>query len=71
MVYSDHIKVFDVVFYALLLQKLQMLGFDTCLIDWLQPFLRWQDMSASVAWNLSKEVTVTSGVPQGSVIGSL
>ena len=67
MVYLDYSKAFDLVFYAVLLQNLHMLGFDTS--DRLgAAFLQGRFMSVSVAGNLSDEVAVTSGVPQGSVI---
>ena len=48
-----------------------MLGFDTCLIDWVQAVLRRVLLSVSVAENLSDEVAIMSGGPQRSMSGLL
>ena len=38
---------------------------------WIREFLLGRTLRVRVAGQLSKEVKVTSGVPQGSVLGSL
>ena len=62
---------FSLVSRVLLLQKLNMLGFDACLIDCVQEFLRGRFISASMATISSVEVAVTSIVPKVSVLEPL
>ena len=69
--YLDFSKAFDLVCHEVLLEKLVALGFDSCLISWVRGFLQGRLMSVSVGGKLSQEVEVSSGVPQGSVLGPL
>ena len=71
IVYLDYTKAFDLVSHQILLEKLHLLGFDRQLVHWLSDFLVGRSMSVSVAGNVSRSVEVTSGVPQGSVLGPL
>ena len=71
MVYLDFSKAFDLVSHRILLEKLSLLGFDNCIIGWVEGFLVGRYMSVSVAGKLSSALEVTSGVPQGSVLGPL
>ena len=54
-------------YHVLLLQKLNMLGFEICLIDCVQVLPQKLFIGVSVAGILCVEVAITSGVPQGSV----
>ena len=71
MAYLDFSKAFDVVSHLLLLDKLQLLGFDPIVISWIKSFLIGRTMSVSVSGTSSLSMPVTSGVPQGSVLGPL
>ena len=71
MAYLDFSKAFDVVSHLLLLDKLQLLGFDPIVISWIKSFLIGRTMSVSVSGASSLSMPVTSGVPQGSVLGPL
>ena len=64
----DFSKTFDVVSH-LLLDKLQMLGFDPIVISWIKSFLIGRTVSVSGTSNLS--MPVASGVPQGNVFDSI
>ena len=53
------------------MEKLVALGFDSCLISWVRGFLQGRHMCISDAGKLGQEVEVSSGVPQGLVLGPL
>ena len=67
--YLDFSKAFDVVCHDVLLEKLIDLGFDDKVVSWIGDFLRLRSMRVSVEGCLSGAREVTSGVPQGSVLG--
>ena len=48
-----------------------MLGFDWYVLGWIRDFLVGRNMVVSVSGESSSPVAVTSGVPQGSVLGPL
>ena len=51
--------------------KLEALGVDMRVIVWVRDFFLGCTHRVRVEGQLSKEVKVTSGVPQGSVLGPL
>ena len=67
----DFSKAFDVVSHAVLLSKLESLGVCNPLLAWICAFLSGRVMSVCVGSSMSSPVDVTSGVPQGSVLGPL
>jgi hypothetical protein len=54
-----------------LLTKLVASGVDSRIVVWARKFLVDRTQSVRVGGQLSKEVKVNSGVPQGSVLGPL
>ena len=64
-------KAFDVVNHALLFTKLSSIGVRGCLLGWLKDYLSDRKFSVVVHGSQSRQMSVSSGVPQGSVIGPL
>ena len=65
----DFRKAFDVVPHHLLIQQLIEAGIDNHLIAWIKHFLTGRKQRVVLNGTGSSEVDVTSGVPQGSVVG--
>ena len=71
LVFFDFSKAFDSVVHSILLDKLFSIGVRGILLEWIRGFLSNRSMRVKVAGALSKSISVTSGVPQGSVLGPL
>ena len=70
-VYLDVKDAFDSVSHGLLLYKLSSFGFDHNLLMLFQSYLIGRKQVVKVDRCFSSEAVVTSGVPQGSVLGPL
>jgi len=64
-------KAFDFVPRGRLLTKIANSGVDSRVVVWIREFLLGHTQRVRVGQQLSAEVRVTSGVPQGSVLGPL
>jgi len=64
-------KAFDLVPHGLLLTKIANSGVDSRVTVWMKEFLLGCAQRVRVGGQLSEEVRVTSGVPQGSILGPL
>ncbi|KAK4321887.1 hypothetical protein Pmani_007350 [Petrolisthes manimaculis] len=71
LILFDFVKAFDRVHHQTLLDKLQSVGISGNLLQWIKSFLLDRSMRVSVGGSLSNNVPITSGVPQGSVLGPL
>jgi hypothetical protein len=71
VIYMDFQKAFDSVPYKRLLSKLSAHGIQGKVLSWLEAFLTDRRQVVQVNGARSAEALVTSGIPQGSVVGPL
>jgi hypothetical protein len=67
----DLSRAFDCVCHPLLLSKLKALGVDAASVELLSSYLCNRTQAVRVKSSLSQECQLTTGVPQGSILGPL
>ena len=65
----DYTKAFDVLSHNLILRRLRDSGFPADFIDWTKDYLTGRSQAVRIGSVVSTKTNVTSGVPQGSVLG--
>ena len=68
-IYLDFSKAFDTVPHKRLLSKLKSYGISGNIFNWIEDFLTNREQFVSINDTKSSKLKVTSGVPQGSVLG--
>ena len=71
VVFLDYQKAFDSVLHRRLLSKMQAYEIGGKILNWIEGFLCGRTQYVAVRKARSAEADVTSGVPQGSVLGPL
>lgn len=64
-------KAFDRAPHGKILLKLQSIGLDPAIVRWIGSYLRGRKQYVEVGAGCSEMLDVTSGVPQGSILGPL
>ena len=71
IVYLDFKKAFDSVPHKRLLIKLRSFGIDGFILEWIENYLKDRKQLVVLDGEKSPWLSITSGVPQGSVIGPI
>ena len=67
----DMSAAFDVVDTQLLLQKLDLYGFDRKAVQWFWSYLTYRSQGVYIEGSMSSLLPLEAGVPQGSILGPL
>ena len=71
LLYLDMSKAFDKVSHAKLLHRLRQFGFGGNILKWFRSYLFNRRQRTTIFGTTSKSLPVTSGEPQGSILGPL
>lgn len=69
--FLDLQRAFETIDRTILLQKLQYYGITRAALDWFKSYLSDRRQKTKYGKNISSEVRIENGVPQGSVLGPL
>jgi retron-type reverse transcriptase len=70
-IYTDFQKAFDKVPHKRLIKKIENYGITNPILSWIQDFLTRRYQQVSINGETSNQKEVTSGIPQGSVLGPI
>ena len=70
-IYRDFMKAFDKVPHKRLIYKIERYGISGNILGWIEDFLSNRTQEIIINESKSKPASVTSGIPQGSVLGPI
>lgn len=70
-IYTDLSAAFDKINHAIMIAKLERLGFGGCVLRWMESYLVHRRLTVKIGDCTSAEFVATSGIPQGSHLGPL
>ena len=70
-VYCDFMKAFDKVPHRRLVHKIEKYGITGSILGWISSFLSNRTQCVNINQTYSKKAEVSSGIPQGSVLGPI
>ena len=68
-IFVDYKKAFETLDHNILLHKLKIYGFSDKSLAWIRSYLENRKHTVYCNNTISRETTVSDGVPQGSVLG--
>lgn len=71
VVFLDLKKAFDTVDHDILLSKLHFYGIEDVALQWFESYLKNRSQACSVNGFQSTDLSITCGVPQGTILGPL
>ena len=71
VIYCDFMKAFDKVPHKRLIHKVKNYGITDKVLGWVESFLSGRTQCVKINSSISKNAPVTSGIPQGSVLGPI
>lgn len=71
IIFMDFSKAFDLVSHSKLIDKLKQVGLPNFIVNWVSAYLSNRQQFVSIDDHYSNSLPVSSGVPQGSVLGPL
>lgn len=71
LILLDQSKAFDVVNHKLIIAKLKYIGLSDVSLNWFSSYLSNRQQKVKINYIESDELTLRSGVPQGSILGPI
>ena len=71
VIFMDLKKAFDTILHKKMINRLKMLGLDNVTLSWFNSYLSGRSQCEKLNNLISTTLSITYGVPQGSILGSI